>query len=56
MVVFGWKKETKTVVKDILGAVSFLVGLSAIIVSKAISFCAVCMDDSFRWGGRDGNG
>ena len=41
-------------VKIILGAVSFLVGLSAIIVSKAISSCAVYMDDSFRWGGRGG--
>lgn len=53
---FGWKKEVKTVIKVIFGAVSFLVGLSAIIVSKAILSCAVYMDDSFRWGGRDGNG
>lgn len=56
MAVFGWKKEVKTVIKVIFGAVSFLVGLSVIIVSKAILSCAVYMDDSFRWGGRDGNG
>jgi hypothetical protein len=44
------------VVKMIFITVSAITALSAVIVKKAISSCAVYMDDSFRWGGRDGNG
>lgn len=43
-------------IKMIFGVASFLIGLTAVIAAKAIKSCAVWMDDSFRWGGRDGNG
>lgn len=43
-------------VKMIFIVGSAITALSAIIVIKAILSCAVWMDDSFRWGGRDGNG
>lgn len=43
-------------IQMIFGAASLLIGFAAIIVTKAVKSCAVWMDDSFRWGGRDGNG
>lgn len=43
-------------IKMIFVGVSAIAAFSAVIVKKAISSCAVYMDDSFRWGGRDGNG
>lgn len=43
-------------VKMIFVVVSAITALLAVIAKKAISSCAVYMDDSFRWGGRDGNG
>lgn len=52
---FAWKKEVKTLLKIIFGVV-FLIGLPTIIAIKAVKSCAVSMDNSFRWGGRDGNG
>lgn len=42
--------------KMIFGAVSFIIGFTMIIVAKAVRTSAVWMDDSFRWGGRNGNG
>lgn len=44
------------VVKIIFGVGTLLIGLSAVIAIKAVRTCAIWMDDSFRWGGRDGNG
>lgn len=44
------------IIKIIFGVVLFLIVMSAIIAIKAIRTCAIWMDDSFRWGGRDGNG
>lgn len=44
------------IIKIIFGVALFLIVMSAIISIKAIRTCAIWMDDSFRWGGRDGNG
>ena len=43
-------------VKIIFGVVAFMIALVTAIATKAVRACAVRMDDSFRWGGRDGNG
>lgn len=43
-------------VKVIFGVVAFTIALAIIMATKAVRACAVWMDDSFRWGGRDGNG
>ncbi len=43
-------------VKMIFIGISAITAFSAVIVKKAISSCAIYMDNSFRWGGRDGNG
>lgn len=43
-------------IKMIFVGVSAITAFSAVIVKKAILSCAVYMDDSFRWGGRGGNG
>ncbi len=40
----------------VFGVMTFIIGLVAVITVKAIQTSAVWMDDSFRWGGRDGNG
>lgn len=53
---YGWKKEVKTVIKIIFGVGTFLIGLAAVIAVKAIASSTAWMDDSFWWGGRDGNG
>ena len=42
--------------KFIFGVVAFMIALTTVIAIKAVRACAVWMDDSFRWGGRDGNG
>lgn len=50
---FAWKKEVKMLIKILFGVVFAFIGLLA---SIAVKSCSVFMDDSFRWGGRDGNG
>lgn len=52
---FAWKKEVKILIKILFGVV-FLIGLLTIIAIITVKSCSVFMDDSFRWGGRDGNG
>lgn len=42
--------------KIIFEIVASFMGLAVVVVIKAVKSCAVWMDDSFRWGGRDGNG
>ena len=44
------------IIKIIFGGGTLLIGLSAVIAIKAVRTCAIWMDDSFRGGGRDGNG
>lgn len=43
-------------VKVIFGVVAFIIALVIIMATKAVRTCAIWMDDSFRWGGRDENG
>ncbi len=43
-------------VKVIFGVVAFIIALVIIMATKAVRTCTIWMDDSFRWGGRDGNG
>lgn len=43
-------------VKVIFGVVAFIIALVIIMATKAVRTCAIWMDDSFRRGGRDGNG
>ena len=40
--------------KCVMGVIACIVGLVGLIVLKATSSSATYMDDSFRWGGRDG--
>lgn len=44
------------IIKIIFGVGTLLIGLSAVIAIKVVRTCAIWMDDSFRGGGRDGNG
>lgn len=43
-------------VKIIFCGVAVAIVALAFVAIKMISSCAIWMDDSFRWGGRDGNG
>lgn len=40
--------------KYVIGIIIGIVCLAGVIVLKAISVSTTYMDDSFRWGGRDG--
>ena len=40
--------------KCVMGVIACIVGLGGMIVLKANSSSTTYMDDSFRWGGRDG--
>lgn len=40
--------------KCVMGIIACVVGLASLIVLKAVNSSATYMDDSFRWGGRDG--
>ena len=42
------------IVMGVIACIVGLVGLIGLIVLKATSSSATYMDDSFRWGGRDG--
>lgn len=41
-------------VMGVIACIVGLVGLIGLIVLKAVNSSATYMDDSFRWGGRDG--
>lgn len=40
--------------KCVMGVIACVAGLAGLIVLKAVHSSATYMDDSFRWGGRDG--
>ncbi|RZS92079.1 hypothetical protein [Cuneatibacter caecimuris] len=37
-----------------IAAVLLIAGLVGVVAVKAVHAAATCMDDSFRWGGRNG--
>lgn len=43
-------------IRSIFGVVAFMLSLTVIITVKTVWTCAIWMDDSFQWGGRDENG